>query len=275
MPFGGLLTVGLIGAGGSLLGGLFGKSAANKASQQQSDSAQRALDFQRQIFAAQQGNMAPYQQAGTTSLAMLMDALKSGKFGVGSTGDIPKFTAPTLAEVQQTPGYQFTQQQGNKGILQAAAAAGGAISGGTLRAADAFNTNLANTTYGDAFQRAIQGYSANLQGYQTDLQRRAQEYRQLFDPAQLGENAVAGINNIGSGVAQNVGNLMTQQGNAQAAGTIGGTNALTSGITGASNNLIQSVLMGNLMSNGGQFGRLNPGGTGVRVGDTFTAGGVG
>jgi len=177
MPFGGLLTVGLIGAGGSLLGGLFGKSAANKASQQQSDSAQRALDFQRQIFAAQQGNMAPYQQAGTTSLAMLMDALKSGKFGVGSTGDIPKFTAPTLAEVQQTPGYQFTQQQGNKGILQAAAAAGGAISGGTLRAADAFNTNLANTTYGDAFQRAIQGYSANLQGYQTDLQRRAQEYR--------------------------------------------------------------------------------------------------
>ena len=68
---------------------------------------------------------------------------------------------------------------------------------------------------------------------------------------------------------------MTQQGNAQAAGTIGGTNALTSGITGASNNLIQSVLMGNLMSNGGQFGRLNPGGTGVRVGDTFTAGGVG
>ena len=275
MPFGGMLTVGLIGAGSSIVSGLFGKSAANKAAQQQSDSAQRALDFQRQIFGQQQENIRPYLEGGTTSLGMLMDALKSGKFGVGSTADIPKFSAPTLADVQTTPGYQFTQQQGNKGILQAAAAAGGAISGGTLRAADTFNTNLADTTYGNAFERALKGYQANLQGYQTALQRQAQEYQQMFAPAQLGENAVAGINNIGSGVAQNVGSLMTQQGNAQSAGTIGGSNALTSGLTGASNNLLQSVLMGNTLTNSGQFGRLNPTGGGLRVGDTFTAGGVG
>mgnify|MGYP001011198921 CR=1 FL=1 len=45
-------------------------------------------------------------------------ALSSGKFGFGS---LPDFKAPTAEEARATPGYQFTQQQGEQGILRGAA----------------------------------------------------------------------------------------------------------------------------------------------------------
>ncbi len=262
MPFGGALTIGLIGAGGSILGGLFGKSAAQKAAEQQAKSAQAALDFQKTVFAEQQQNQRPYQDAGVFSIGTLMNAIQNGQFGPGSLPNVPeftagKFTAPTLEEARSTPGYEFTQQQGMKGILQAAAAAGGSIGGGTIRAADTFNTGLADTTYSNVFNRALQGYGANLQGYQTQLQgygaqlqKQGQEFGQLFAPAQLGEQAISSINNTGTQAAYNVGNLMTQQGNALAGGIVGGANAVTGGITGASNDVMQSLLLGKLFNPG-------------------------
>ena len=247
--------MGLIAGGGSLISGLLGSKASKTAATQQTTADQQALDFQKEIFQQQQTNQQPFLNAGQQSIGQLMTAIQNGQFGPGSLPAVPNapstpFTAPTLDEAQQTPGYQFTAQQGSKGVLQGAAAAGGAISGGTLKALDQYNTNLANTTYGDVFNRALStynaglsGYASQLAGYQTAQGAQQQEYNQLYNPAALGEGSVAAINNTGSAVSQNVGNLMTQVGNAQAAGTVGSTNAFTAGISGATSSAMLPFLM--------------------------------
>ena len=266
MPLGGLLTMGIISGAGSILSGLLGSSSADKASQEQATAAQNALNFQEQVWQQQQQNQQPFLTAGQQSIGSLMSAINSGTFGAGSLPAVPTapagFVAPTLAQAETTPGYQFAAQQGSKGVLEGAAAAGaGAIGGGTLKALDQYNTNLADTTYNDVFNRALSGYNANLSnyasqlaGYQTAQGAQQQEYNQMYNPAALGEGAVSTLNNTGTAVSQNVGNLMTQIGNAQAAGTVGSTNALTQGITGATSNLSQAALMSKLLAGLGGLG---------------------
>lgn len=244
---------------GNLLSGILGNDAAHTAADQQVAAGDRALDFQKQIWGDQQRNQQPYLQAGQQSIGQLMQLISEGKFGPGSTGPVPQytgqFTAPTLEDARNSPGYQFTAQQGSKGILQGAAAAGGAISGGTLKALDTFNTGLADQTYGNVFQRALstyqtglQDYQAKLQGYGAGLAGQQQEFGQLFAPAQLGEGATQNLNSQGGQVATNVGNLMTQIGNAQASGTVGGANATTSAIGGGLTGITQGLLLQKLLA---------------------------
>ncbi len=241
------LTLAGLSAAGALGGAAIQGSAAKSAAQTQANAGNQAIDFQKQIFQQQQENQQPFLNAGSQSIGQLMQALQSGKFGPGSTGPVPQFTkgdftAPTLEEARSSPGYQFTAQQGNKGILQGAAAAGGAISGGTLKALDSFNTGLADSTYNDVFNRSLSTYNeglskyqAQLQGYGAGLAGQQQEFNQLFAPAQLGENASANIGQTGSQLGQSVGNLMTGIGNAQAAGTVGSANAYSGALSSATN----------------------------------------
>jgi len=231
-----------------------GSDAATTAASEQAQSAQNALDFQKQMWTTQQGNVAPYLGMGTSSIGNLMQLIQKGT----PTAPAPytgTFTAPTLTEAQQTPGYQFTAQQGSKSILEGAAAAGGAISGGTLKALDTYNTGLADSTYNDVFNRSLATYGTGVQAYQTNLQQYAaalqgqgQQFNEALSPVQLGAGAAAGINLTGSGVASNTGNLMTQIGNANAAGTVGSANALTSGIAGASSAVSQAALLQQLLN---------------------------
>lgn len=264
------LALGLAGlsAAGALGGAAIQSNAAKSAAQTQANAGNQAINFQQGIFNQQQKNQQPFLDAGQQSIGQLMQALQSGKFGPGSTGQVPQFTggtfaAPTLDEARATPGYQFTAQQGSKGILQGAAAAGGAISGGTLKALDTFNTGLADSTYNDVFNRSLSTYNeglskyqAQLQGYGAGLAGQQQEFNQLFAPAQLGENASANINQTGTQLGQSVGNLMTGIGNATAAGQVGSANALSSGISGATNGILQSILFKNLF---GGTGKALPG----------------
>ena len=242
----------------SALSSYLASRSAEKAADQQATAQGNALSFEEQQYQQNQANQAPFVQAGTTSLGHLMTDLGNGTFGAGSLGAVPQFTgtftAPTLAEAQQTPGYQFAAQQGSKGILQGAGAAGGAISGGTLQALDSYNTNLANSTYGDVFSRALQtynagisGYQAQLAGYQTSMGAQQQAYNQMLAPAQLGESAATATGNTGTLGAVNIGNVMTGIGNAQAAGTVGSSNAITAGITGATNTSSQTLMLNQLM----------------------------
>jgi hypothetical protein len=269
----GLALAGGLGAAGSITSGIMGSNAAKTAAGEQVNAENNALDFQKQIWSQEQQNASPYLSAGSTSLGNLMTALSNGTFGAGSNASAPTFnqtfTAPTQAEAQATPGYQFTAQQGSKGVLEGAAAAGGAISGGTLKALDTYNTGLANSTYNDVFNRSLAAYNtglsayqANLQGYQANLQNQAQQYNQMLAPVQLGENAATNLNNQGQAVATNTGNLMTGIGNAQASGTVGSSNALTGGITGATNSLLQGALLNQILGKIGNSSGVNIGATG-------------
>jgi hypothetical protein len=241
MPFGGLLTLGVIGAGGSIIGAGIGANAASTAANEQAQAAANALAFQERVWESQQQNSAPFIQAGQYGVGQLMQGLQNGTFGPGS---IPQFTAPTAEQARMTPGYQFTQDQGIQAIQRSAAARGGLGSGSTLKALESFGTGLADTTYNDVFSRAMSGYNAN-------LTRQSQAYNQLAGIAGTGQTATANLNNTGTNTAFNVGNLMTGIGNAQAAGTIGVANAVNQGIGGVTNNLALPLLLPQLLNPGG------------------------
>lgn len=235
MPFGGALIAG-IGGLTSLFGGLFGSNAANKAATQQVNAGNQAVDFEKQVYGDQKSQQQPYLDFGASTLQQLMKGIQNGTFG--QTAD---FQAPTLQQARDTPGYQFALEQGQNGILKTQAALGGALGGGTAKALEGYGVNLADTTYNNRFQQA-------LQGYQTNLQKNAQDYSQLFAPVQLGENATAQIGNVGSGTAKSIADIMQGIGNAQASGTIGSANAITGGLTGVTNSVTNGLLLNQLMN---------------------------
>ena len=124
---------------------------------------------------------APYRALGTTALPQYEALL-----GIGPGAN----SATTLAALQKTPGYEFTQQQGEQGIKNAASATGG-VTGNTLTALDQYNTGLADSTY----QNAV----GNAQG-----------------AVGLGQAAAAGqASNIGT-AASTIGNALINQGNTTA-----------------------------------------------------------
>ncbi len=251
MPFGGLLTVGLIGAGTSLFSGIFGASKAQQAAQAQVAQEQKALEFQQSVYADQKANQQPFIGAGQDSIGRLMEAFKAGIYGPGSIAD---FKAPTLDEARSTPGYQFTQQQGELGIERGAAAAGGAFTGGTLKALANYDTGLADSTYSNVFNRALSTYQSQLQGQQ-------QSYGQLLGVAGLGESAAAGLNANGTAMANTIGNTFGNIGNSQAAGIVGSANSLIGGISGAASSAgLPFYLQSLKASQGGGNGSGGPSG---------------
>lgn len=245
----GIGTAIAIGAGVTAAGGIassaIGANAASNASNQQI-SAEKSAEQQTQA------NQAPYLAAGQQSLSTLMGDLNNGTFGPGS---IPSFTAPTLAAAEATPGYQFSQQQGDKGILEAQAASGGAITGGTAKSLSGFNQNLAQTDYSNVFDQALSTYQAALSGQN-------QAFNQLYAPVALGE---AATQNQNASLSQ----LLQAQGNSAAAGTIGASNAITSGIGNTTNSISSSLSLGTLLKNLNGGGGTTPTPT---LGDANTLG---
>ena len=225
-----------IGAAGSITSSVIGANAAGNAASQQTNAENQALQFQQQVYGTQQANEAPYVSAGQTSIGNLMGQLQNGTFGAGSN---PTFTAPTAAQAAATPGYQFTLQQGERGVDAGAAARGGALSGGAIKASDQYAQGLASTTYGQTFNQSLAAYQAN-------LANQAQEFGQESTVAQLGQQGISAVGNAGTGAATNVGNIMSQIGNAQAAGTVGTANAINQGIGGATNAVSQGIILSQL-----------------------------
>ena len=76
------------------------------------------------------------------------------------------FAAPTMAEVEQAPGYQFRLREGQRALENAAAARGTLMTGGTLADLLEYGQNYASTEYDRAHGRAFNTWAAN------DAQRR-------------------------------------------------------------------------------------------------------
>jgi len=71
------------------------------------------------------------------------------------------FNAPTADDVLNDPGYRFRLQQGTDAIQRSAAARGVLNTGGTLKDILGYGSDLASTEYGNAYNRALQGYQTN------------------------------------------------------------------------------------------------------------------
>src|SRR5579863_7596324 len=188
MPFGGMLTMGAMSAGSSLLGGLFGNSASQEY--------QQALQQAEQYLQGQetQGlqNYQPYLNAGKSATNTLSSLLGTPGQGLlqNWTG---QFTAPTAAQAEQTPGYQFQLQQGLGAAQNSAAGQGSLLSGRTLADLNNYAQGTASTNYQNTFNNALTQYQS---AYNTFLNNQNNQYSRLMGLSGEGLQAAGGDANL-------------------------------------------------------------------------------
>lgn len=224
----------LIGAGGSIAGGLFGKSAAEKAADAQAAAEQKVQDLAKTTipqandlysnnYATSMGQLQPYTSTGTNALGQLNSMVNGGGF-----------KAPTAVTEQNDPGYNFRMQQGQLALDRSAASRGEALGGGAIKAAQEFGQGFGSNEYSNVYNRALGTYQTN--------------FGNLQNLAGLGLSATntgvtaGNVNATGqsSNLLQGLGiqsDALTGAANARASGYVGGASALTGGINGAANSV--------------------------------------
>lgn len=211
--------------GSSVIGGaasIFGSQSAAKAQQA---SAQQATNAQMAMFQQSQQNLQPFITGGQNIYGQLQSAL-------------PGLTAafqPTMQQLAQTPGYQFTLGQGLQATQNSFAAQGLGSSGAAMKGAANYAEGLAGTTYQQQFQN--------------NLAQNAQAYNMLYGGSALGANAAAGLASQATNVGGQIGSNILGAGNAQAAANVATGNAF-----GSAFGSIPSAMMYNQLYASGAFG---------------------
>lgn len=250
-----------IAAVGSIVASNNSSHAAKSAANTQAAAADRASQLQMDQFNKMQQNLQPYMQAGQTGMGGLLGILGlPGGSNAGSAGGLAGLLSTPFSfdpsKLDQTPGYQFALEQGMKALNNQNSAQGLNQSGAQQKGLLQFATGLANQTYGDQYNRALQQFSANY-GLASDQANR------LAALTGMGQNAAAGVGNAGLQTGSNMANLLTGAANAQAAGQIGSANAMNGALSGISNNaMLYSMLRGN-GGFGGGMGNTGGGSSGI------------
>jgi hypothetical protein len=244
---------------------ILGAASSRSASKTQAGAAEKAADVQKQVvdqqtalqremFERTREDQAPFRTAGYNALAEMQrtagNVPSAFKFGAGD------FTAD--------PGYAFRLSEGQKALDRQAAARGGLISGGALKAATRFGQDMGSQEFGNAYNRALTSYG-------TDVARENQLYNRQAAMAgigqtstnlvgQAGQNYATGVGNALGSYGTNVGNLMTSAGAANAAGQVGMANAITGGLGTYLNYTNNNALLNALRSGGGSaaYGGYTP-----------------
>lgn len=125
----------------------------------------------------------------------------------------------TEEDFHTDPGYEFRLGEGSKAVENSAASRGMQLSGATLKALQRYNQGFASNEYSNAFNR--------------DNTEKVRTFNNLAAVSGIGQNATNTTAQAGSNAAGNITDLITGQGNANAAGQVAGYNALGQGITGA------------------------------------------
>lgn len=218
----------ILGGIGSLFGGLFGSNASSQASKQYIQALQQAQQFLQGQEQKGLQNFSPYLNLGQGAAGTL-----SGLLGTPGQGLLAQFgqqfQAPTAAQAQQTPGYQFQLQQGLDAVQNSAAGRGGLLSGGTLAALNNYAQGTASTNYQNTFNNSLATYQ---QAYQQFLNNQQSTYSMLSGASGQGLQAAGGAGNLISGIGGDIASLLGQQGAARAGGTIGSANSITGMIPG-------------------------------------------
>lgn len=182
------MTWGLVAvAGATLVSGSMQSNAASGAVNAQAGASDAAIGENRRQYDLTRGDYAPYREAGTKALAQYQTEING---------------MPTAAEVMSDPGYQFGLQQGQQGLDRKAAAAGGRVSGASLKSAAEYATNYGATGYNAAYQR------------------RQDRLNRLAALANVGQSATGSSAAAGQASTNAISGIMGSQGDASAAGTL-------------------------------------------------------
>jgi hypothetical protein len=230
------LIGGGIAAAGAIGGAVISSNGAKNAAATQANAASSAAQLQQQEQEQVRSDLKPYRDLGSSSIAGLQAAIKNPL--LSST-----FTAPTAAQAAATPGYQFTLQNGLKATQNSASARGLGSSGAAIKGAESYASGLAESTYGDTFNRALQTYATNYGTASDNVNR-------LLGLVQVGGNAAAQTGQLGTASTNSIAGTLTSGAAASAAGQVGSANAINSGISNAINGGQNALLLSALKNNG-------------------------
>jgi len=181
---------------------LLGANAASKAADTQAGAADRAAELQYKMYQENVQRQQPFLEAGVGALNKLTAAADYKPFG--------------MDQYKADPGYAFRLSEGKKALDRQAAARGGLISGGALKAAARYGEDMGSQEYMNAFNR-----------YQTE---RAALLNPLQSLAGVGMTTANILGNAGQSYGTGAGEAYMGGANARASGYVGGANALTSGL---------------------------------------------
>jgi hypothetical protein len=181
--------------------------AATQAADTQSAAARYAADLQQKQYEENVQRQQPFYQAGVNALPELVQASNYTPFG--------------QQQFQADPGYAFRLSEGQKALERSAAARGGLISGGALKAATRYGQDMGSQEYTNAFNR-----------YQAERQARLGPLQSLTGMGQTTANTLGAA---GQTNATNIGNYGMAGANATAEGYLGAANARASGYMGTAN----------------------------------------
>src|SRR5271156_710707 len=185
----------LVGAIGSGIAGSEQAGAAKSAQQLQYEEQQQALQFQEQQWNTQQANEAPWLQQGQGAVNTLGQLQNEGLQGQGPLAPwTQQFQAPTLAQAQQNPGYQFALQQGTAALDNSAAASGNLLTGNTGEALQQYGQNLGEQNYQQVYNNSLQQYQQSYNQYE---QGQANTFNRYASIAGLGQTAAGQLGSEG------------------------------------------------------------------------------
>lgn len=196
---------------GTVVGGIIGANAAQGAADTQASAARRASDIELQMFNQTRADQQPWREAGGRALAQMENPDFQRDFG--------------MSDFQADPGYAFRMQEGQKALERSAAAKGGLMSGGTLKAISRYGQDVASGEYQNAYNR-----------FNND---RTNRFNRLSSLAGIGQTANSQVGAAGQNYANQVGQNITGAANAQAAGQVGQANAINNGIAQGTNTWMQ------------------------------------
>jgi hypothetical protein len=216
MPFGisaaGALAIGAgVSAGAGIIGGVLQKGAVDKG-------ASAARDSLNQGVTTATNQLSPWATTGQPANADQADLL-------GLNGQPAADAA--MAKFQQSPGYQWQLGEGLRAVDAGAASRGILRSGATIKAEDTFGQGLANTDFGNYWNRLQQLSGAGL-------------------------TAAGGIANAATGGAANIANVDTGQASMDA--SIYGN--MAKGVGTSANQLMSNTAFQNYIGGAGGGGGM-------------------
>lgn len=191
--------------GSAVIGGLASRSAgkaqasaAQSAADAQLQASREANALQQRIYEENVARQQPFLQTGTEFFNRLAAVQRGGP-------EAQNF-------LQMDPGYQFRLAEGLKALDRQAAARGGLISGGALKAAQRYGQDVASQEFGAAYNR-------------------------LASLANVGPQAAGVMSNLGQQFAGQYGQNLMAGGQAAAQGYLGAGSARGSAYMGMANAL--------------------------------------
>lgn len=200
-------------AGSSLLGAKAAKDAAS--TQVQATKESNALISK--MYEEQKALQQPYVAGGTAAQNRMLTllGLTGGDTTSAEYGSANKNFAPS--DLTTDPSYTFRLNEGLKALDRQAAARGGLISGGAIKAAQEYGQQSASQEYQNAFNR-----------FQTNRSNMLQPLGNLITS---GQNAAAGVGTAASNYGNTVSNNIQSGAAATAAGNVGAANAIAGGVS--------------------------------------------